>query len=121
MPVGLVAFEISSSSLQAIKRLRTKVYAEANAAGKSLKKHLAQALSRARPNKVTVLLLTIALYLILSRCGPVLTRVGESTFETFDLNKRLLRGLDPVGLQSLKGVYSVFRGLTRVPGPFSHR
>lgn len=120
MPVGLVAFEIGALSLGSVRRLRTRTYTEVNAVGKSLRKHLQHILTRARPNHVTALLFSIALYLILSRCGPVLTRVGESTFKTLDLNENLLR-LDPVDLQSLKGVYRLFRGLTRVPGPFARR
>lgn len=123
MPVGLVVFEIGALSLESARRLRTRTNTEVNALGKSLRKHLQRVLTRARPNHVTALLVSIALYLILSRCGPVLTRVGESTYESFDLNKSLVLdlGLGPVGLQSLKGVYKVFRGITRVPGPFARR
>lgn len=118
MPVGLVAFEIGAHTLE---RLRTRTYTEVNALGKSLQKSLDRILTKARPNNVTILLFSIALYLVLSRCGPVLSRVGESTFETFDLNRRLLRDLDPIGLQSLKGVYKIFRGVTRVPGPLARK
>lgn len=121
MPVGLVAFEVGARSLDLYAR---RTYTELTSVGKSLRKRLNQILirlTRAGPNRVTALLVSIALYLILSRCGPVLTRVGESTFVAFDLNKRLLLSLDPVGLQSLKGIYRIFRGVTRVPGPFARR
>ena len=121
MPVGLVAFEISSLSLESARRFRARASTEINAAGKSLRKQINKVLTRARPSNVTLLLFLAALYLILSRCGPVVSRVGESTFHTLDLHTKLLRDLDPVGLQSLKGVYKIFRGLTRVPGPFARR
>lgn len=121
MPVGLVAFELSATSWAYARRLRAKVYSEADLVGKSVRKHLSSLLTKTRPNSVTLLLLGITIYLILSRSGPVLTKVGESVFETFDLNTRLVQNLDPVGLQSLKGVYIIFRGVTRVPGPFAHR
>lgn len=121
MPVGLVAFEISSLSLESARRFRAKASTEISAAGKYLRKQIQQVLTRARPTNVTVLLFLVALYLVLSRCGPVVSRVGESTFQTFDLHTKLRRDLDPVGLQSLKGVYKLFRGLTRVPGPFARR
>lgn len=119
--MGLVAFEIGALSFESVKRFRAKAYSEVNSVGKSLRKHLSQILTRARPNNVTVLLFLITLYLVLSRCGPVLSRVGESTFQTFDLNTRLLQEFDPVGLQALKGVYKIFRGVTRVPGPLARR
>lgn len=121
MPVGIVAYELSASSSAYVRRLRAKVYSEGSLVRKSLRKHLTKFLTQARPCNVTVLLLGIAFYLVLSRCGPVLAKVGESIFETFDLNGILVQNLDPVGLQSLKGVYTVFRGVTRVPGPFAHR
>lgn len=123
MPVGLVAFEIGALSLESVRRLRARAYTELTTSGKSLRKHLQRVLTRARPNHVTALLVSIAVYLILSRCGPVLTRVGESTYESLDGNRRLVfdLGVDPVNLQSLKGVYQAFRGLTRVPGPLAKR
>lgn len=123
MPVGLVAFEVGALSLKSVRKVRTRTSTELNALGKSLEKQLQIFLTRTRPNHVTALLVLVALYLILSRCGPVLTRVGESAYESLDLNKKLVLdlGLDPVDLQSLKGVYQAFRGLTRVPGPFAKR
>lgn len=121
MPVGLVAFEVGALSLESVKRFRTRAYSEVNSVGNSLRKHLNDILTRARPNNVTVLLVSVALYLVLSRCGPVLSRVGESTFQTFDLKTKLLQDFDPVGLKALKGVYKIFRGVTRVPGPFARR
>jgi hypothetical protein len=121
MPVGLVAFEVGSLSLESVKRFRTKAYSEINAVGNSVRNHLDDVSRKLRPNNVTLLLFIIAVYLVLSRCGPVLSRVGESTFQSLDLNKKLLQDFDPVNLQALKGVYQIFRGVTRVPGPFAHR
>lgn len=121
MPVGLVAFEVGTLSLESVKRFRAKAYSELTTLGNTLRKHFNEILTRARPNNVTVLLFSVAVYLVLSRCGPVLSRVGESTFQTLDLKEKLLQDLDPVDLQALEGVYSAFRGVTRVPGPFAHR
>lgn len=121
MPVGLVVFEISAPSWRYVRRLRAKIYSEAHLFGKRLRQCLSELRSKARPNTITLLLLSIAFYLVLSRCGPVLTKIGETTFDTFDLNRRLLQNLNPVDLRSLKGVYKIFRGVTRVPGPFAHR
>ncbi len=117
MPVGLIAFEIGSESLVTARVLKEKLYTE----GRVAREKISRILSRSRPNTITLLLLSIAVYLILSRCGPVVTRVGESTFRTLDLQHTLLKELDPVGIRSLSGIYKVFRGVTRVPGPFSRR
>ena len=109
MPVGLVVLEVGSFSLQSLRRLRTANYSFA------VRNYFIEILTRARPNNVAgVLLYIIAFYLILSRCGPVLTRVGESAFETSDLNKGLER-------TALHCVYKAFRSLTGVPRPFAHR
>ena len=120
MPVGLVAFEVGALSLDSVKKFRRKAHTQLETFGRSFRKHLNRLLTRARPNNVTILLFSIVAYLVLSRCGPVVSRVGESTVATFDL-KRKLQDLDPVGLQVLKGVYKAFRGVTRVPDPFARR
>ena len=122
MPVGLVVFEISSASWTYARRLPAKLCSEFQLLGTYVRKHfLPKLIRKTRPCNVTVLLICITLYLILSRGGPILSKVGETTFETFDLHGVFLQNLNPVGLQSLKGIYKVFRGVTRVPGPFTHR
>ena len=118
MPVGLVAFELSSTFWAFTRRLKTKINSEASLLGNSVRKQWDRFLKKARPSSVTVLLLIVAVYLVLSRSGPFLTRVGESTAEKLYLNSPLVDILDPEGLQSLK---EVFRGLTKVPGPISSR
>ena len=122
MSVGLFAFDLGALS---VKKLRSKSPSSelSSAVGKSLRKNFNHLLTRARPsnNNVTVLLFFVALYLVLSRCGPVLSRVGERTFTTLDLKAKLLEDFDPVGLQALRGVYRIFRGATRVPGPLARR
>ena len=121
MPVGLVVFEICASYKGYLRKLRAKIYSEAHLLGKYLKLDRSILRQKTRPSTVTLLLLGIAFYLVFSRCGPVLAKIGETTFDAFDLNRRLLQNLNPVDLRSLKGVYKVFRGVTRVPGPFTHR
>lgn len=120
MPVGLVAFEVGALSLDSVKKFRRKAHTELGIFGRSFRKHVNRILTRARPNNVTILLFSIAVYLVLSRCGPVVSRVGESTVVTFDLERKL-QNLDPAGLRVLKGVYRAFRGATRVPGPLARR
>lgn len=111
MPVGLVAFEILSSL-----RLQSKN------SGYLLRKHF-NFLSRIRPKLGTVLLTIVTVYLVCSRLGPVLTRVGESANETFELEKTLRRGLEleREGLQLFREACRRFRDATRVPGPLARR
>ena len=111
MPVGLVAFEILSSA-----RLQSKN------SGYLLRKHL-KIISRIRPKLGTVLLTVVTVYLICSRLGPVLTRVGESAYETFELEKTLRHGLEleREGLQIFREACRRFRDAIRVPGPLARR
>lgn len=121
MLVGLFAFDLGALSVKKLKS-KSPSFELSSVVGKSLRKNFNHLLTRARPNNnVTVLLFFIALYLVLSRCGPVLSRVGERTFTTLDLKTKLLEDFDPVGLQALRGVYRIFRGATRVPGPLARR
>lgn len=113
MPVGLVVFEILSSV-----RLQSKN------SGYLLRKHL-KILSRirVRPKLGTILLTVVTVYLVCSRLGPVLTRVGESANETFELEKTLRHGLEleREGLQLIREACRRFRDATRVPGPLARR
>ena len=108
MPIGLVAFEILSSFGHQSKN--TSVL---------LKKHLKS--TRIRPNLGTVLLSIVTVYLVCSRLGPVLTRVGESAYETFELEHTLQQGLEREGLQVVREAYKRLRDATRVPGPLARR
>ena len=109
MPVGLVAFEIFKSIGQQSKN--TNVL---------LRKHL-KILTRSRPKLGTVLLSVVTVYLVCSRLGPVLTRVGESAYKTFELEQTLQQGLERNGLQAIREAYWRFRDATRVPGPLARR
>ena len=111
MPAGLVAFEILKSVGQQSKN--TNIL---------LKKHL-KILTRAptRPKLGTVLLSVVTAYLVCSRLGPVLTRVGESAYKTFELEQTLRQGLERNGLQAIREAYWRFRDATRVPGPLARR
>lgn len=108
MPIGLVAFEILSSIGHQSKN--TSVL---------LRKHL-KILTRSRPKLGTVLLSVVTVYLVCSRLGPVLTRVGESAYETFEL-EQTLQGLEREELQAIREAYWRFRDVTRVPGPLARR
>lgn len=105
MLVGLVVI---------FEAVRTKSFTELKFVEKFLKEKLSNLFTRANRTHPLLFLYLVIVYLLLSRCGPVLTRIGEATF---DLNQKL----DPVGVQSLQNVYVKFRGVTRVPGPFSRR
>lgn len=109
MPVGLVAFEIFSAV-----RLQSKNTSVL------LRKHI-KILSRIRPKLGTVLLSIVAVYLVCSRLGPVLTRVGESAYESFELEQTFQQGLEREGLQLVREAYRRFRDATRVPGPLARR
>ena len=109
MPIGLVAFEILSSLGHQSKN--TSVL---------LRKHL-KIVTRIRPKLGTVLLTVVTVYLVCSRLGPVLTRVGESAYETFELEQTLQQGLAREGLQTAREAYKRFRDATRVPGPLARR
>ena len=111
MPVGLVAFEILSSV-----RLQSKN------SGYLLRKHL-KILSRIRPKLGTVLLTVVTVYLVCSRLGPVITRVGESAYETLEVENTLRHGLEleKEGLQIFREACRRFRDAIRVPGPLARR
>lgn len=109
MPIGLVAFELLSSLGHSSKN--TSVL---------LRKHL-KILTRIRPKLGTVLLSIVTVYLVCSRLGPVLTRVGESAYETFELEQTLRRGFESEGLQVVREAYKRLRDATRVPGPLARR
>lgn len=109
MPIGLVAFELFSSFGHQSKN--TSVL---------LRKHF-KISTRIRPNLGTVLLSVVTVYLVCSRLGPVLTRVGESAYETFELEHTLQQGLEREGLQAVREAYKRFRDATRVPGPLARR
>ena len=110
MPVGLVAFEILSSV-----RLQSKN------SSYLLRKQL-KILTRIRPKLGSILLTIITVYLVCSRLGPVLTRVGESAYETFELEETLQQqGLEREGFQIFREAYRRFRDATRVPGPLARR
>ena len=74
-----------------------------------------------RVNTVTLLLYVVSFYLVLSRLGPVVSRVGEKAASTLELESFLEAGFDREGLQSFKEVYRRFREVTRVPGLFVRR
>ena len=114
MLVGLVAFELNSSSA---KKAKAKVISGADSLGEVVRKNWDQFL-KARPSNVKFLLIAVAVYLVVSRSGPLLIKVGENAVEKFHLNVPLEEILKPEGLQSLK---EGFRGFTRVPGPISSR
>ena len=111
MPLGLVPFEIVSDSINAQWRASKKSISSRDIHF-VLRKHL-KSLSRARPNITTVLLGVITVYLVCSRLGPVLARVGESEIvqQEFQLFNEF-RELE---------VYRIFRDATRVPGLFARR
>ncbi len=69
----------------------------------------------------TVLLYAIAFYIVFSRLGPVVSRVGESAVESFDLGSALPAEWAEEDLRIFREVYRVFRYLTRVPGPLRRR
>ncbi len=112
MSVGLVALELSFLSKAFERKLKANYLLD------EVRKRWDKFLGKARPSGGTVLLLCVIAYLILSRSGPFLTKVGESTVEKLHLDAALVHIIDPVELQSLK---EAFRGFTRVPGPISSR
>lgn len=117
MSVGFALFEVGAVlSLGSVKRSGAPT--PKSHAG-FLRKHLDVVLTRVRPSLSSVLLFSIALYLVLSRCGPVLSRVGEATYQAFDLKNRLLHDCEDFDIQVLQGLYKIFKGVTRVPGPFA--
>ena len=73
------------------------------------------------PRPHTLLLCVLSFYIVCSRLGPVVTRVGESAFETFELRQRLEAEFDKEGLETIRDAYRRFRDLIRVPGPFVRR
>ena len=111
MPLGFVSVELLSY-----------LGLQSKNSGYLLRKHL-KILSRIRPKLGTVLLMTITVYLVCSRLGPVLTRVGESACETFELEEALRKGLEleREGLLIFREAYRRFRDATRVPGPLARR
>ena len=111
MPVGLVAFELFFKSRSSAARRRLVRF------GLILRKNLSK-FSRARPNVGTVLLTIVSIYLVCSRLGPVLSRVGESAVVVFELENKFL---NLEGVERFKNAYKVFRYATRVPGPFFKR
>lgn len=110
MPLGLIPFEIVSDS-QASWTASKK--SSSHETYYVIRKHL-KLLSRARPNITTVLLGVIIVYLVCSRLGPVLARVGESNIvqQEFQLFNEF---------EGLEEVCRVFRDATRVPGLFARR
>lgn len=74
-----------------------------------------------RVSTVTLLLYVVSFYLVLSRLGPVVSRVGEKAAHTLELESFLEAGFDKEGLESFKEVYRRFREFTRVPGLFVRR
>ena len=79
-------------------------------------------LPSARVSAVTLLLLYVAsFYLVLSRLGPVVSRIGEKAADTLEREPFLEAGLDREDLQSFREVCRRFGELTRVPGSFAKR
>ena len=63
----------------------------------------------------SLLLYLVAFYLVSSRLGPVVSKVGESAVSTFELGPLLVAEEDvPAVLQ----VYARLKDVTRAPGPF---
>jgi len=118
MLVSLVAFGLSSSSKTFAAKVGAKVTSDADSLWDSVRKNWNQFLKKARPSSVRLLLIAVAVYLVLGRSGPLLTKVGENTVEKFHLNAPLEGILKREHLQTLK---EGFRGFTRVPGPISAR
>ena len=73
------------------------------------------------PKPHTLLLYVLSFYIVCSRLGPVVTRVGESAFEVFALRQRLEAEFDKEGLETIRDAYRRFRDLIRIPGPFARR
>ena len=77
--------------------------------------------SRHRPSptpfltSARLLLSLVAFYLVASRLGPVVTRVGESAVVRFELGPQLVAEED---VPALLRLYARIRDFTRAPGPF---
>ncbi len=113
----LLVFDLLASSSH-----REKLRASFERLGKRVSSACARLRSELASIRVgTVLLYVIAFYIVFSRLGPVVSRVGETAVESLDLYKLFSAEWADEDLRLFREGYRLFRYFTRVPGTLGKR
>lgn len=110
-----VALELLASSANKIKWTAVK-----DELTKLLRNQLV-IFSKATPSIGTLLLTVVTFYLVFSRLGPVITRVGDSSFEAFDICREFGVESDHASWQNCRLTFHWLKEAIRVPAPLIRR